>query len=90
MAYHVEIEPICFVIRIGQSSKFYGPKANTKYEFVCTLLKFEDSAFLMAAHGEFTREMYKRLKKELDILGIKNVQWTKLNTQKKRKIKKEI
>lgn len=78
-----EVEWILGVIRAGKNFKKHGDP----YEFVCTVMRENDRAFLLAAGGTFTKETYKAIEQLLRQMGITVIRWDKKNI-KHRRIKK--
>lgn len=80
-----DVEWVVGVIRAGPDFQRHGDP----YEFVVTIMKENDKAFLMAASGIFTKETYDAIKQLVASLGIKEVKWDKKNI-KARNIKKQL
>lgn len=89
-ALHITTDWVVGVIRVGSADTFRGPVPNTKYDFVVSIIREGDSAFLYGAAGEFNRAMYKKIVEALRAQGIYKVRWERLNTDRPRAIEVDL
>jgi hypothetical protein len=68
------------LIRIG-GTEFVGPEPGTRYDFVVSVFRKGDEAYLFGAHGKFTRQMFTLIKHSLRDQGVKKVTYERLNTE---------
>lgn len=83
--YNLELEWIVGCIRIG-GPDYHGKhtQGGAKYDFVVSVLRKGDEAFLYGAAGQFDRAMYRLIKERLTEQGVKLITWEKLNNEKAR------
>jgi hypothetical protein len=63
------------VVRGGPGTEKFGDP----YNFVCTIIRTGDDAYIMAACGEFNTDIYRSIASELKKIGVKNVTWDRKN-----------
>lgn len=80
-----DVEWVVGVIRAGPDFKEHGDP----YEFVCSIMKQDRKAFLMAASGTFNKETYKAVEQLVRTLDVDHVSWDRKNI-KQRKIRKDV
>lgn len=80
-----KLETVIAIVRSGPDFKEYGDP----YTFSCVITFESDRAHIRAAVGDFNRNTYREIKDILAEIGIKKVDWDKLNNSK-RKIKKTL
>lgn len=80
-----DVEWVVGVIRAGPSFEKHGDP----YNFVCTVMKENRKAFLMAASGTFTKETYQAVETLVRSLEVDEISWDRKNINPK-KVKKNV
>ena len=77
-----EVEWIVGVLRVGPDYESHGDE----YQASCTVVRDGDSAKVMGLSGQFSRETFRAIEKELNKHGVMKAHWTR---QKASAIKKK-
>lgn len=79
----LELDWVVGTIRIG-GDNFKGAQPGTRYDFVCSVIRKGDEAYLYAAHGTLNREVFTKIKHALRDIGVLRITYERLNTEKLR------
>ena len=89
MGVRVDLEWSQGIIRCGGDG-FLGPVPGTKYDFVVSVWRRGDEAYLYGGCGQFSRRAYKEIVQVLKASGIRRVSWERLNTESARLAQVEL
>jgi len=80
------IQATCLCIRAGEDFEKFGDP----YDFACQAVVVGDTAFIFGAAGKYSRGTREAIRKELDAIGIANVEWSRLHGGEEKKVEREV